>query len=97
MRTRVCTGLSVLIAFFAALTLASTPHWHDQLHPTGAEHECAATIISFGNCEDSAAPQVVPAVENAPSSPAFLPKRFPFVVALVPSSIQEHTPPPTSR
>ncbi len=95
MRTRVCTGISVLIAFFAALTLGSTPRLHDQLHPTGAKHECAATIMRFGNCEDGAAPQVVLAVKNVPNSPAFLPKLFEFVIASVPSSVQEHAPPAT--
>jgi hypothetical protein len=50
-------------------------------------------MIASGNCEHSAPPQLAPKLENAPNSPAFLPKRFQFVVASVPSSVQEHAPP----
>jgi hypothetical protein len=92
---KVCArvGISVLFAFFVALTLASSPQLHEKLHKIDSQHECAATIISSGNCEHSAPPQLVPKLENAPNSPAFLAKRFQFVVASVPSSIQEHAPP----
>jgi len=87
-------GISVLVAFFVALTLASSPRLHEKLHKPGAHHECAATLIASGNCEHTAPPQLVPKLENAPNSPAFLPKRFQFVIASVPSSVQEHAPPP---
>src|SRR5438105_9718939 len=86
-------GITVLVAFFVALTLASSPQLHEKLHKPGSQHECAATLIASGNCEHSASPALVPELENAPNSPAFLPKRFQFVVASVPSSIQEHAPP----
>ena len=93
MKPRACIGLSVLIGFFAALTLASSPQLHEKLHKVGTHHECAATMIASGNCEHTAPPQLAPKLENAPNSPAFLAKRFQFVVASVPSSIQEHAPP----
>ena len=93
MKPRACIGLSVLIGFFAALTLASSPQLHEKLHKIDSQHACAATIIASGNCEHTASPQLVPKLENAPNSPAFLAKRFQFVVASVPSSIQEHAPP----
>jgi len=93
MKPRACIGLSVLIGFFAALTLASSPQLHEKLHRVGTHHACAATMIASGNCEHSAPPQLVPKLENAPNSPAFLPKRFQFVVASIPSSVQEHAPP----
>src|SRR5205823_10809224 len=86
-------GISVLFAFFVALTLASSPRLHERLHKVDSQHACAATLIASGNCEHTASPQLVPKLENAPNSPAFLPKRFQFVVASVPSSIQEHAPP----
>jgi hypothetical protein len=86
-------GISVLFAFFVALTLSSWPQLHEKLHKVDSQHACAATMIGSGNCEHSAPPQLVPKLENAPNSPAFLPKRFQFVVASVPSSIQEHAPP----
>src|SRR5437868_12231050 len=86
-------GISVLFAFFVALTLASPPRLHERLQKVDSQHACAATLIASGNCEHTAPPQLVPKLENAPNSPAFLPKRFQFVVASVPSSIQEHAPP----
>ncbi len=91
MRARV--GISVLFAFFTALTIASLPQLHEKLHKIDSQHACAATIIASGNCEHTASPQLVPKLENAPNSLAFLPRRFQFVVAPVPSSIQEHAPP----
>jgi len=86
-------GISVLVAFFVALTLASSPQLHEKLHNVDSHHECAATMIAAGNCEHSAPPAVPPKNHNLPISPAFLPQRFQFVVAAVPSSIQEHAPP----
>jgi hypothetical protein len=93
MKARAGIGISVVIAFLAALTIASSPQLHERLHKVDSQHECAATIIASGKCEHTASPQLVPKLENAPNSPAFLPKRFQFVVASVPSSIQEHAPP----
>jgi hypothetical protein len=85
--------MSVLFAFFVALTLASSPQSHEKLHKVDSQHACAATMIASGNCEHAAPPQLVPKLENAQNSPAFLPKRFQSVVASVPSSVQEHAPP----
>ena len=96
MKMRRCTGISVLIAFLTTLMLASAPRLHDQLHPTGAKHECAATILASGKCEHSLPPQAAPKLESAPNARAFLPERLQAVIAAVPSSIQEHAP-PTSR
>jgi hypothetical protein len=93
MKARAGIGIGVVIAFFTALTIASSPRLHEKLHKAGPNHECAATMIASGNCEHNAPPQLVPKLENAPNSPAFLPKRFQFVVASVPSSVQEHAPP----
>ena len=93
MKPRTWIGIGVVVAFFTALTIASSPRLHEKLHKVGPQHECAATMIASGNCEHSAPPQLVPKLENAPNSPAFLPKRFQFVVASVPSSVQEHAPP----
>jgi hypothetical protein len=86
-------GMSVLLALFIALTFASWPQLHEKLHKPSSQHECAATILSSGNCEHNALPQGAPQLENAPNSPAFLPQRFQSVIASVPSSIQEHAPP----
>ena len=93
MKARAGIGISIVIAFFTALTIASSPQLHEKLHKVDSQHACAATMIASGNCEHTAPPQLVPKLENAPNSPAFLPKRFQFVVASVPSSVQEHAPP----
>jgi hypothetical protein len=92
-KPRAFIGISIVIAFFTALTIASSPQLHEKLHKVDSQHTCAATMIASGNCEHTAPPQLVPKLENAPNSPAFLPKRFQFVVASVPSSVQEHAPP----
>src|SRR5437764_12378337 len=86
-------GISVLFAFFAALALANSPRLHERLHQVDSQHACAATMIASGSCEQSSSPQLVPKLENAPNSPAFRSKRLRFVVASVPSSVQEHAPP----
>ena len=93
MKPRACIGLSVLIGFFAALTLASSPQLHEKLHKVGTHHECAATMIASGNCEHTAPPAVTPKIQEPPVSPAFLGQHFRFVIAAVPSSVQEHAPP----
>jgi len=93
MKPRASIGIGIVIAFFTALTIASSPQLHEKLHKVDSQHACAATMIASGNCEHTAPPQLVPKLENAPNSPAFLPKRFQIVVASVPSSIQEHAPP----
>jgi hypothetical protein len=61
MKARAGIGISIVIAFFTALTIAGSPQLHEKL--------------------------------NAPNSPAFLPKHFQFVIASVPSSVQERAPP----
>ena len=93
MKPRAFIGIGIVAAFFAALTIASSPKLHEKLHKASSQHECAATILASGNCEHSAPPQGAPKLENAPNSPAFLPQRFQPVIASVPSSIQEHAPP----
>jgi len=93
MKPRACIGLSVLIGFFAALTLASSPQLHEKLHKVGTHHECAATMIASGNCEHTAPPAVTPKIQEPQVSPDFLGQHFRFVIASVPASVQEHAPP----
>src|SRR5207244_12722819 len=89
MKARAGIGISIVIAFLAALTIASSPRLHEKLHKAGPHHECAATMIASGNCEHSAPPQLLPKLENEQNSPAFLPQRFQFVIASVPSSVKD--------
>jgi hypothetical protein len=88
------TALLLGAAIVFVLGLSVSPNLHERLHPTAATfHECAATLIASGHCEQNAPPQGAPKLENAPNSPVFLPQRFQSVIAAVPSSIQEHAPP----
>src|SRR5438270_5996653 len=86
-------ALLLVAAFLCALTVASSPQLHEKLHHLGWHHECAATLLANGNCEQATAPQVSPTIENAPLGRAFLSPRCELAVALVPSSILEHAPP----
>jgi hypothetical protein len=93
MKPRAFIAIGIVIAIFTALTIASLPQLHEKLHKVDSRHGCAATLIASGNCEHAASPPLVPTFQKAPNSAAFLPQRFQFVVASVPSSIQEHAPP----
>jgi len=93
MKPRAFIGMGIVAAFFAALTIATSPQLHEKLHKQSPQHECAATILASGNCEHSAPPQGAPKPENVPNSPAFLGERFQGVIASVPSSVQERAPP----
>jgi len=93
MKARAGIAISVVVAFFAALTLASAPQLHEKLHKVGAQHECAATMIASGNYEHGAPPAITAEAQESPISPAFLPPRFQFVIAAVPCFILEHAPP----
>ena len=93
MKPRAWIGIGAVVAFLTALTIASSPQLHERLHKVDSQHECAATIIASGKCEHAAPPSVAPKIQDVPVSPAFLAQHFRFVVASVPSSIQEHAPP----
>jgi hypothetical protein len=83
----------LLAPFLCALTVASSPRLHEKLHHIGRQHECAATLLASGNCEQAAVPQITPTVEKAPVALAFLwPRRQPEIAA-APSSMLEHAPP----
>lgn len=93
MRLRAITGFALFTAFLAALSLASAPRLHEQLHPFSAHHECAATMIAAGNYEHSATPSLNAASQTIPGSPALLASASRVSVSPVPSSILEHAPP----
>jgi hypothetical protein len=93
MRLRAFVTSGLVVAFLTALTLAASPQLHEKLHKVGSQHECAATMIASGNCDHNAPPSVAPKIQDALVSPAFLGQHFRFVIASVPSSVQEHAPP----
>jgi hypothetical protein len=86
-------ALLLFAAFLCALTVASSPRLHEKVHRIGGQHECAATLLASGNCEQAGVPQITPTVEKVPVAPAFLWPRCQFIIAAAPSSILEHAPP----
>src|SRR5205807_2748468 len=80
MKPRAFIGIGIVIAFFTALTIASSPHLHEKLHKVDSQHACAATMIASGSCEHTAPPAVTPKIRDAPVSPAFLAQHFRFVI-----------------
>src|SRR5205823_68144 len=42
MKARAGIGISIVIAFFTALTIASSPRLHERLHKVGSQREAAA-------------------------------------------------------
>jgi hypothetical protein len=93
MKVRAALGIHIIVAFFAALTLASSPQLHERLHKVDSQHECAATLIAAGNYHHAAPPPVLAAHPWAPNARAFPPQNSEVVRAVVPSSILEHAPP----
>ena len=93
MKLRASIGLGVIVAFFTALTLASSPQLHERLHQVNSQHECAATLVASGNYHHAAPPPVLPETPLTPSAPVFASRNSELVFAAVPSSILEHAPP----
>jgi hypothetical protein len=85
-------SVGILVAFLAALTLASAPQLHERLHGANSHHECAATLVASGNYHSVAPPALtakpLPKIELVYALPNSAP-----VCAVVPSSILEHAPP----
>jgi hypothetical protein len=94
MRPRAVIAVGLLVAFLAAVALASSPRLHDRLHPSSStQHECAATMIAAGNCEHTAPPTLLPEFFNCPVRSALPARDFAFVGGAVLSSVLEHAPP----
>jgi hypothetical protein len=93
MKVRAAIGINVIVAFFAALTLASSPQLHERLHRVDSQHECAATLIASGNVHYAAPPPLLPAKLSAPEISFVLFRDSELIRIAVPSSILEHAPP----
>lgn len=93
MRLRELVAAGLIVALLAALTLASSPRLHEQLHPGTAQHECAAVLFASGNCEQSASPTSAPEIADAPVLAAPLMPTVSVVAVGLRSSILEHAPP----
>jgi hypothetical protein len=92
MKVRAAIGINLIVAFFAALTLASSPQLHERLHKVDSQHECAATLIASGNVHHAAPP---PLLANLPvrETSLILLRDSELIRIVVPSSVLEHAPP----
>lgn len=97
-RLRALTAVFLFCAVMAAIGLSAAPQLHQGLHQIGdrPNHECAATLLSSGNMEDSMCEPAATKPEHVPSSPAFPARGAPRVTATFPSSLLEHGPPAQS-
>ncbi|MBV9009496.1 MAG: hypothetical protein JO354_10075 [Verrucomicrobia bacterium] len=93
MKLRAAAAISLLCAFFTALTLASSPQLHEKLHNVDAQHECAATLLVSGSYHSAGPPPVLLETPASAWAPAFFPRDFGFAIAPVAASILEHAPP----
>ena len=93
MKVRAAIGINLIVAIFAALTLASSPQLHERLHGTSTQHECGATLIASGNVHHAAPPPLLPARMAAPDISFILFRDSELIRIAVFSSILEHAPP----
>jgi len=92
-RAIVATGC--IGAFFFALVLSALPQLHEQIHAaTGApNHECAVTLLTSGNYQDSPNAHISLAPPAPPTTFAHALAPFQLVNAHLEFSLLEHAPP----
>jgi hypothetical protein len=93
MKLRASIGIGAIVAFLAALTLASAPRLHEYLHKGDAQHECAATLLASGNVHPAAPLPVLTANVPARETSLILLRDSKLIRIVVPSSVLEHAPP----
>jgi hypothetical protein len=93
--TRPIVAAFLSLIFLWVLALSVSPRLHSRIHLDAgqAEHHCAVTLISAGNCE-----QVLPQLAMAPERPAFgevllLPWTTVGVTIFRGAALLEHAPP----
>src|SRR6185295_1507893 len=95
--SRLVIVLATLAGFLFALALAASPELHERLHhdcdDEHGHHECLATVLHAGGCEDVAPPPTLVAFVttlleiNEPDRSIAVPSPF------LTSRILEHAPP----
>ena len=86
--------LGIIGAFLFTIALSDAPRLHEQFHKLlGADHECAVTMFTHGNCDrlTTGAPPAAPA--TVIWSPLFVPQHLPSIAADLEFSLLEHAPP----
>jgi hypothetical protein len=84
-------------AFLFALVLSAAPQLHERIHqPSGATHECAVTLLTAGNYEQTPCDAI--AIAPRPPKPASAPfhRHFQLVSERLDFSLLEHAPPALS-
>lgn len=94
LRAFVATGLAA--AFLFALSLVASPQLHAYFHvdKDAATHECAATLIASGKCEQAGPPAAMPSCTLALTWSEVPTLSYPDVRAIfIGAAILEHAPP----
>ncbi|MEP6699303.1 MAG: hypothetical protein ABJB09_06190 [Verrucomicrobiota bacterium] len=90
-------ALGCIGAFLVTIALSAAPRLHEQLHPVqGAEHNCAVTLLSLGNCDQTSCEPITIAPQLLPPDAAFSHHHFPSVTLCLEFSLLEHAPPALS-
>jgi hypothetical protein len=97
MKTRAFVSVALLIAWFAAMTLADTPALHERVHTVDAQHQCATTLLASGSYEHAAAQVVLSVLQDAQQFANIAALNRVWVAApFLGASIFEHAPPALS-
>jgi hypothetical protein len=94
---RLAVGCVVLAGLVLALFLASSPSVHAKLHRSDAvQHECLATVLHAGGCEDAVAPPTFATFIAFLFQPASVDRSAGVESVFLAASVFEHAPPVVS-
>ncbi len=95
---RASIAAAVLCFFVFALALAATPQWHERLHGLSdvTHHECAATLISSGNCDHFSPDAILAAPLQPRTTELGISRQSTLVLGPLDFALLEHAPPTNS-
>jgi hypothetical protein len=95
---RAVIASACLAAVVFACVLSAIPQLHEEIHGVsgGANHECAVTLFSSGNCQHTPNPTISLAPPAPPASFVLALASFQLVSAHLEFSVLEHAPPSVS-
>jgi hypothetical protein len=95
LRAMVAAGF--ISAFLFTLVLSAAPQLHERIHqPTGANHECAVTLLTSGNCAHTPSNAITLAPPLPQPASGFSQPGFALLSSRLEFSLLEHAPPAIS-